>query len=147
MEAGKLLETAVILLADVTIAKIEPEENRVDLVVTADNVVGAVEKLLDTEWGYLASITGLDPSIDDPNLEVLYQLCSGPVVLTLRVPVSKEDASVPTLCNLLPSASFFERELIEMFGVNVLGTPDPSRLFLPDEWPAGVYPLRKSFQP
>ena len=146
MEAHKLLETAVTLLADVTIEKTEPEENRVDLVVTADNVVGAIEKILDTEWGYLASITGLDPSIDDPNLEVLYQICSGPVVLTLRVPVSKENAFVPTLCDLLPSASFFERELIEMFGIKVPGTPDPSRLFLPDEWPDDVYPLLKSFQ-
>ena len=36
MEAHKLLETAVTLLADVTIEKTEPEENRVDLVVTAD---------------------------------------------------------------------------------------------------------------
>jgi Ni,Fe-hydrogenase III component G len=102
---------------------------------------------LDTEWGYLAAITGLDPSLDDPNLEVLYQLFSGPAVLTLRVRAPKENPEVPTLCNILPSASFYERELIEMFGITVTGTPDTSRLFLPDEWPEDVYPLRKDFQP
>ena len=32
---------------------------------------------------------------------------------------------------------------MEMFGVVVDGTPNPSRLFLPDDWPDGVYPLRK----
>ena len=34
---------------------------------------------------------------------------------------------------------------MEMFGVTVVDTPNPDRLFLPDEWPAGVYPLRKDF--
>ena len=147
MEVNKHLETAVTLLADVTVEKTEPEPNRVDLVVAPENIVGAVEKILDTEWGYLAAITGLDPSLDDPNLEVLYQLFSGPAVLTLRVRAPKENPEVPTLCNILPSASFYERELIEMFGIKVTGTPDTSRLFLPDEWPEDVYPLRKDFQP
>jgi Ni,Fe-hydrogenase III component G len=32
-----------------------------------------------------------------------------------------------------------------MLGLTVTGTPDPSRLFLPDDWPDGVYPLRKDF--
>ena len=32
-----------------------------------------------------------------------------------------------------------------MFGVDLLGTPDSDHLLLPDEWPNGVYPLRKSF--
>jgi Ni,Fe-hydrogenase III component G len=27
----------------------------------------------------------------------------------------------------------------------VVGTPDPGKLLLPDDWPDGVYPLRKSF--
>jgi Ni,Fe-hydrogenase III component G len=61
----------------------------------------------------------------------------------VRVP--KTDAVIPTVCGVIPSAGFFERELIEMFGVTVIGTPDPSRLFLPDDWPEGVYPLRKEF--
>jgi Ni,Fe-hydrogenase III component G len=54
---------------------------------------------------------------------------------------------IPTVCNLIPSAIFFERELIEMFGITVEGTPNTDHLFLPDEWPEGVYPLRKDFQP
>jgi NADH-quinone oxidoreductase subunit D len=34
-----------------------------------------------------------------------------------------------------------------MFGVDVVGTPNPDRLFLPDDWPDGVYPLRKDCHP
>jgi Ni,Fe-hydrogenase III component G len=64
-------------------------------------------------------------------------------VLTLRVPTAREAASVPSVCGLIPSASVFERELVEMFGITVVGTPDNSRLFLADDWPDGIYPLRK----
>ena len=53
---------------------------------------------------------------------------------------------VPSVCAIIPSASFFERELIEMFGITVDGTPNRDRLFLPDDWPQGVYPLRKDFK-
>jgi len=38
---------------------------------------------------------------------------------------------------------FYERELLEMFGVAVTGLADTSHLFLPDGWPDGVYPLLK----
>jgi Ni,Fe-hydrogenase III component G len=33
-----------------------------------------------------------------------------------------------------------------MFGITVAGAPDSSRLFLPDQWPEGSYPLRKDFE-
>jgi Ni,Fe-hydrogenase III component G len=34
---------------------------------------------------------------------------------------------------------------MEMFGIVVSGTPDPSRLYLPEDWEEGVYPLRKDW--
>ena len=68
-------------------------------------------------------------------------------MLGLRVGLGRDRPVIPTICNIIPSASFFERELSEMFGITVEGTPNPARLFLPDEWPAGVYPLRKDYQP
>jgi len=34
-----------------------------------------------------------------------------------------------------------------MLGVAVIGAPDEGRLFLPDDWPDGVFPLRKEFRP
>jgi Ni,Fe-hydrogenase III component G len=35
---------------------------------------------------------------------------------------------------------------MELLGIEVVGTPDTSRLILPENWPAGVYPMRKSFK-
>jgi len=44
------------------------------------------------------------------------------------------------------SASLFEREIREMFGIEPVGHPDPRGLRLHSEvWPAGNYPLRKDF--
>ncbi len=46
------------------------------------------------------------------------------------------------------SASLFEREIKEMFGLEPSGNPDTRRLKLHDEvWPDGFYPLRKDFTP
>lgn len=46
------------------------------------------------------------------------------------------------------SASLFEREIKEMFGIEPQGNPDLRRLRLHDEvWPEGFYPLRKDFIP
>jgi Ni,Fe-hydrogenase III component G len=121
----------------------EPEENRLDAQVTPANLLSAVKALDDHAWGYLVAITGLDAGAEAGTLEVLYHFCAGPAVLTLRVTIPREQAAVSSICTLIPYAGVFERELAEMFGIEVYGTPDPSRLFLPDDWPEGVYPLRK----
>ena len=34
-----------------------------------------------------------------------------------------------------------------MFGITVINTPDSNRLFLPDDWPVGVFPMLKEFDP
>ncbi len=90
-----------------------------------------------------------------PSIEVLYHFCSGAAVVTLRTYIPREAACVPSICGLVPSAGFFERELSEMLGVTVIdpagrgasSAPAAGRLFLPDDWPECLYPLRKDFVP
>jgi Ni,Fe-hydrogenase III large subunit/Ni,Fe-hydrogenase III component G len=51
-----------------------------------------------------------------------------------------------SLAKTIYSASLFEREIKEMFGLEPEGNPDLRRLRLHDEvWPEGFYPLRKDF--
>jgi Ni,Fe-hydrogenase III component G len=66
--------------------------------------------------------------------------------VTLRVQAPYGLPEIPSICSILPSATLYERELIEMFGLIIEETPDRSRLLLPDDWPDWVYPLRKSFK-
>ena len=61
--------------------------------------------------------------------------------------ISQENAHFDSLAKNMYSASFFEREIQEMFGIQPQGNPDLRRLNLHDEvWPQGNYPLRKDFQ-
>jgi len=62
--------------------------------------------------------------------------------LGLRVELPKNDLKIPTLTDIIPGALFTERETQEMMGVEVVGIPDSRRLFLPEDFPEGVYPWR-----
>ena len=62
--------------------------------------------------------------------------------LGLRVKLPKSDLKIPTITDIIPGALFTERETQEMMGVEVVGIPDSRRLFLPEDFPQGVYPWR-----
>ena len=129
------------------LAKTErPADNRLDIWLTVDELLPVVATLVAGEWGYLAAITGLDPGPATGQLHVLYHFAEGAAIVTLRVAVARDAAAVPTIRPLIPLAAMYEQELVEVLGVSVLGAPERGRLFLPDDWPAGVYPLRKEFQ-
>lgn len=146
MNTVKALDTASTLLTLWAKDTERPDPNRLDVMLEITNLLPAVKALYETGWGYLATITGLDLGVEVGEIEVLYHFCAGAVVVTLRVRTPREAASVPSICDIIPSASFAERELSEMLGVTVLNTPNSSHLFLPDDWPDdSQYPLRKDF--
>lgn len=169
MDTQTQLQTAEELLKPWALASMRPDECRSDVRITAESLKPAVQALLDARWGYLAAITGLDhPGSAAPKpeekqwqrlaqpaelgvlepegvIEALYHFCNAAAILTLRVSVPYSRPNLPSICDLIPSATLYERELIEMFGVSIEDTPDKERLLLPDDWPEGIYPLRKSF--
>lgn len=125
-----------------------PSDTRIDsLLSVVDDLVPIVVALRVKRLGWLSAITGIDPGPEAGYLEVLYQFSTGVVVVTLRVRVPREAPVVPTLSEVIPSAEIFERELREMFGVEVAGLRHPVKLYLPEDWPDGHYPLRKDFDP
>ncbi len=65
------------------------------------------------------------------------------IALVLKVTLPKTDLTIPTITDLIPGAIFSEREVQEMMGVTVTGIPDDRRLFIPDDFPRGVYPWRR----
>jgi NADH:ubiquinone oxidoreductase subunit C len=139
------LQTAADVLAEWTQETITTEDNRLDVVIKGSDLLAAVAALQAARWGYLSTITGVDLGVDAGELEVLYHFCEGAAIVTLRVRIPRENPTVPSLYSIVPSVSFYERELIEMFGITIEGTPNTDRLFLPDDWPQGVYPMRKDF--
>ena len=65
------------------------------------------------------------------------------ILVTLTVTLDKSDLKVPTITDLIPGALTSEREKQEMLGIEVVDIPDGRRLFLPEDFPQGVYPWRK----
>jgi ech hydrogenase subunit E len=147
MSTETLLQAAQELLSPWTQETRTPEPNRLDVVINAADLPNAAGALVWSPWGYLSAITGLDHGPEAGMLEALYHFCNASAIVTLRVALPRQEARVPSVCHAVPSATLYERELMEMFGVDVVGTPNRQRLFLPDDWPDGVYPLRKDFQP
>jgi NADH:ubiquinone oxidoreductase subunit C len=149
--SGDLLGQAELILRPWAADFIHPEENRMDVVVHPEHLKMAVKTLINARWGYFAALTGLDlpPLAGEPetegHIEGLYHFCEGAAVLTLRVRVSYAEAVIDSICDMIPSATLYEREFIEMFGVTLRNTPSTMPLLLADDWPAGIYPMRKSF--
>jgi Ni,Fe-hydrogenase III component G len=121
-----------------------PEPNRLDVYVKRiEDLVPIAVGLRVQGLGYLTAITGLDHGAEEGVLEVLYHFFTGEVCITLRINISREHASVPTMTSIIPGAEAFERELSEMFGIEIEGLRNPLRLYLPDDMPSDIYPLRK----
>lgn len=149
MDTTTALETAQALLAPWTQELNTPEPGRLDVYMPSEAIVDAVRAMVGAGGWHLSAITGLDiPPVEDKEgaIELLYHFCKGAAVVSLRIQAPYSQPEVPSICPVIPSATLYERELIEMFGVTLKGTPVTDRLLLPDDWPDFVYPLRKSFK-
>ena len=125
-----------------------PNPKQLDVKVKSlQELVPIIVALRVKRLGYLSAIVGLDLGPEANEMEVLYHFCPGDAVIALRVRVPRQGGALPSLCEVVPGAEVFERELHEMFGIQMTGLHTPDRLYLPDDWPDGVYPMRKDFDP
>lgn len=76
------------------------------------------------------------------HISIYYGLHLSEISLLLTVMLPKNDLKIPTITDILPATIFAERETQEMMGVVVTDIPDNRRLFLPEDFPPGVYPWR-----
>lgn len=148
------LGAATAVLQPLAISIQQPQPDRLDVTVHPDNLLTTIRALVDESWGYLSAIIGVDrPAPIAPEgepqpegaVEVLYVFCHDAAIVSIRISLPYSQAFIPTISGLLPSAMLYEWELQEMLGVEVVGLRVKGHLILADDWPAGVYPLRKSF--
>jgi len=109
-----------------------------------------IKHLVDYQYPHLAVIVGNDMG---KNIELIYHFSVNfgkpleEISLNIAVGIPKSKPEIETICDWIPGALVSEREKQEMLGVKVIGIPDNRRLFLPDDFPEGVYPWRKDKQP
>jgi membrane-bound hydrogenase subunit beta len=141
---GEGIEEAVIRERTEGIKKL-PNYN-IWITVRQDLLKPAIQTLMEISFPHLAVISGVDV---EEYIDLLYTFTlyfgvkHGEYTLTVKIRLPKSDLRVPTISDLLPGAVFTEREKQEMLGIEVVGIPDPRRLFLPNDFPEGVYPWRK----
>ncbi|AFL69241.1 NADH-quinone oxidoreductase subunit C [Sulfurospirillum barnesii] len=63
--------------------------------------------------------------------------------VTIKVLISPDSLTYPSVTPLVPACVWYEREAYDMFGLVAEGLPDKRRLALSDDWPEGLFPLRK----
>jgi membrane-bound hydrogenase subunit beta len=106
----------------------------------------AIRALIEIHYPHLAVIAGNDLGESIRliyHLTIYYGTPGGEYTVTFAVRLPKDDLTIPTISDLIPGAVFSEREKQEFFGISVVDIPDGRRLFLPDDFPEGVYPWRK----
>jgi Ni,Fe-hydrogenase III component G len=119
-----------------------PRPNRVYFTVAKQNARETGRRLVEDLRARFATATGTDIGEE---LEVIYHFECDAVglVINMRVRTPKGDPVLPSLTPVVPPADWIEREINDLLGVVFEGHPDPRRLILADDWPQGVYPLRR----
>lgn len=90
----------------------------------------------------MAIASGVDTR---PGVEILYHMAFDKhnLIVTVKVLVKKPELKMLSFTGFMEGASWIEREMHELLGVDFVGHPDQRTLLLSDDWEPGVCPLRK----
>ena len=88
----------------------------------------------------ITAITGLDLG---ENIGVYYHVHATNAFVTIKAEVPKENPKIQTIVDIHPGALFHELEVADLLGVIFEGNPTSGHFVLSENWPEGIYPLRK----
>lgn len=95
-------------------------------------------------FDYLVDVSSVDHTGEEPRFEMVYELYGYSHNEHLRVKCRVADeAEVPTVSDIWPTANWHEREVYDMMGIKFAGHPDLRRILMWDGYP--YFPLRKEF--
>ena len=118
-------------------------DNRIYLLCESENSY-AVNKFLfeDVKCRFVIA-SGVDA---EDCFEVLYHYAYDKLglIITLKAFIrDRENPAIESISPILPAAEWVEREIHDILGIDIKNHPNLERLILADDWPEGVYPLRK----
>ena len=116
---------------------------RVFITVSPDAYKEVIHFLHEQGFDFLEAITGIDAG----DCFVVMAHIGKSVSITVRTRIPRDDPKIPSIVDVYPGAEVYEREAHEMLGIVFEGNPRLERLLLPEDWPKGVYPLRKDYDP
>ena len=144
MTDSEIVEKAKAVLGGKALEVTNPSLRRIFITVAPGDLKAVVTALRDQMgYRYLATISGVD---DKDDYEILYHFGNQNGSLTVRTRIPKTAPRIASITLIIPGAILYERELQDMFGIVVENIPDPRPLLLPEDWPAGNFPLRKDWK-
>jgi NADH-quinone oxidoreductase subunit C len=95
-------------------------------------------------FDFCSDVTASDWPTRPQRFDVIYCLFSTRHRKRVRVKVRAAEAEpVPSVSAIWPSANWLEREVYDLFGVNITGHPNLKRILMPDDWQG--HPQRKDY--
>ncbi len=122
------------------------DADQVTMTVEADCAPEVIEYLYYERGGFMPVMVGNDERQLNGHYALYYVLSmegQDPGFLTVRVEVPRDTETFRAVSAKVPAAVWSEREVQDMFGLHAEGIIDGRNLVLPDDWPQGLYPLRK----
>ena len=132
-------------------------EDQVTVLVELNDLPEAVRFLYYDMGGYLSTMIANDERSINKHYALYYALSmeggkmfEGDEIaqdekcfVTVKVLISPDNLTYPSVTPLVPACVWYEREAYDMFGLVAEGLPDKRRLVLSDDWPNDLFPLRK----
>jgi len=132
-------------------------EDQVTALVELNDLPEAVRFLYYDMGGYLSTMIANDERSINKHYALYYALSmeggkmfEGDEIaqdekcfVTIKVLISPDNLTYPSVTPLVPACVWYEREAYDMFGLVAEGLPDKRRLMLSDDWPQDLFPLRK----
>jgi NADH-quinone oxidoreductase subunit C len=131
------------------VQQITIDRGEITFYVQRERIVEICRTLRDDEYlrfELCSSVSGVDYGVDVPQrLHVVYHLLSMTFRRRIRLEVAVEvdDAHVPSVVEVYPTADWHERETWDMFGIVFDGHPALTRILMPDDWDG--HPQRKDY--
>ena len=108
------------------------------------NFVSFLKTDANCQFSSLVDITAVDYPERSDRFDIVYHFLSMYQNKRIRLRVAmREDEMLSSICDIHPSANWFEREVFDMFGVLFTGHPDLRRLLT--DYGFRGHPLRKDF--
>jgi Ni,Fe-hydrogenase III large subunit/Ni,Fe-hydrogenase III component G len=92
----------------------------------------------------ITAITGIDMG---ETIGVYYHVHTTKPFLTIKAHVPKDNPKIRTVVDIHPGAAFHELEVTDLVGVTFIGNEFEGHFVLSENWPDGVYPLRRDVDP
>ena len=144
MESHELAEKLNTIKSSLTLFD-QPSDNRIYLSCESENSFRINKFLFEEVGARFVIATAIDC---EQYFEILYHYSYDQTGCVINVKCFIRDHDHPqveSITPFIPGAEWIEREMHDLEGIEFKNHPCMERLLLADDWPEGVYPLRKDW--